>query len=93
MWTRADTPVSFIHQTGDGPVHLLVRASRVGWDSLHWGRRLAGTWTFPTMAEANEYVLRRFQDLYYGHRCNAACRPVDAISSHKSDDLWGIIQE
>ena len=93
MWTRADTPVSFIHQTGDGPVHLLVRASRVGWDSLHWGKRLAGTWTFPTMGEANEYVLRRFQELYYGHRCSASCGPVDALSSHKSDDLWGIIPE
>ena len=93
MWTRADKPVSFIHQTGDGPVHLLVRASRVGWDSLHWGKRLAGSWTFPTMVEANEYVLRRFQELYLGHRCSPSCGPVDVISSHKSDDLWGIIRE
>src|SRR5271154_6978780 len=69
-------PVSFVHQTRDGPVHLLVRASRAGWDSLHWGKRLAGAWTFPTMAEANDYALRRFRDLYLGHRCTAACGPV-----------------
>ena len=86
-------PVSFIHQTGDGPVHLYVRATRAGWDSLHWSKRQAGTWTFPTMAEANEYVLRRFRELYLGHRCTDACRPVDAISLHKSDDFWGMIPE
>ena len=45
------------------------------------------------MAEANEYVLRRFRELYYGHRCTAACGPVDAISLHKSSDLWGMIRE
>src|ERR1700675_647747 len=84
MRITTNRPVSFIHQTGDGTVHLLVRASHVGWDSLHWGKRLA---------EANEYVLRRFQELYYGHRCTAGCGPVDAMSSHKSEDLWGMIRE
>ena len=93
MQTLADAPVSFIHQTRDGPVHLLVKASRAGWDSLHWGKRLAGAWTFPTMTEANEYVLRRFRELYFGHRCTAACGPVDTISRHKSSDLWGMIRE
>jgi len=93
MQTSVDAPVSFIHQTREGQVHLLVRASRAGWDSLHWGKRLAGAWTFPTMAEANEYVLRRFRELYYGHRCTPACGPVDAISLHKSSDLWGMIRE
>src|ERR1700694_2119932 len=39
-------PISFIHQTRDGPVHLLVKASARGWESLHWGYRVAGTWTF-----------------------------------------------
>lgn len=86
-------PVSFIHQTGDGLVHLLVKASHAGWDSLHWSKRQAGAWTFRTMTEANEYVLRRFREQYHGHRCTAACGPVDAISLHKSDDLWGMIPE
>ena len=93
MWTRTDKPISFIHQTGDGPVHLLVKASRLGWDSLHWGKRLAGGWTFPTMGEANEYVLGRFQELYCGHRCTTACGPVDSVTCHKSGDWWGMIRE
>jgi hypothetical protein len=86
-------PVSYIHETVDGPVHLLVRASCAGWDALHWGRRLAGAWTFRTMMEANDYVLCRFQDLYHRHRCGAACGPVAALASHKSEDFWGMISE
>lgn len=86
-------PVSFIHHTGDGPVHLLVRPSKAGWRAFHWGRQEAGTWTFNTLREANEHVLRFFEKLYFGHRCSAACGPVDAIDVHKSDDLWGMIRE
>lgn len=88
-----DRPISYIHQTADGPVHLLVRASRMGWDSIHWGRKLAGAWTFPTMVEANRYVLHRFRRLYYGHRCSGACGPVDSLVPHKYDDPWGLIRE
>jgi len=86
-------PISFIHQTRDGPVHLLVRPSKAGWVSLHWGTKEAGAWTFKTLAEANENLLRHFRKLYSGHLCSAACRPVDAVDSHKSDDLWGMMEE
>lgn len=86
-------PVSFIHVTGDGPFHLLVRATTAGWDSLHWGPRLAGAGTFKTLQEANEYVLRRFQALYYGHRCSTGCVSVDGAAIHKYDDPWGMIPE
>ena len=88
-----DRPLSFIHQTGDGPVHLLVKSSKLGWDSIHWGRNIAGAWTFKTMAEANHYVLRRFRKLYHGHRCSGACRQVNILALHKYDDPWGMIQE
>jgi len=86
-------PVSFIHETGDGPVHLLVKASRAGWDSLHWNSKVAGSWTFKTLAEANENVLQCFQRVYLGHRCSNSCRPVETIDTHKSDDLWGIVRD
>jgi hypothetical protein len=86
-------PISFIHQTRNGPVHLLVRPSRAGWVSLHWDSKEAGTWTFKTLAEANENLLRHFRKLYSGHVCSAACRSVDAIEIHKSGDLWGLIEE
>lgn len=86
-------PLSFIHHTEDGPVHLLVRPSKAGWRALHRGRNEAGTWTFSTLPEANEHLLCFFEKLYLGHRCSPACGPVNAIDVHKSDDLWGMIQE
>jgi len=86
-------PISFIHHTGDGPLHLLVRPSKAGWRAFHWGRNEAGTWTFSSVQEANEHLLRVFEKLYSGHRCSPACGPVDDIDAHKSDDLWGMIQE
>ena len=86
-------PLSFIHHTNDGPIHLLVRPSKTGWRAFHWGRNEAGTWTFSTLQEANEHLLCFFEKLYPGHRCSAACGAVRAIDVHKSDDLWGMIQE
>ena len=86
-------PISFIHDTGDGSVHLLVRPSKAGWRAFHWGPKEAGTWTFSTLQEANQHLLRFFGKLYFGHQCSAACGRVNAIDTHKSDDLWGMIQE
>ena len=86
-------PISFIHQTGDGPVHLLVKPSKKGWDSLHWNSKGAAAWTFPTMLEANDYVLRYFKDIYAGHRCSAQCGLVATIDRHKSGDVWGLIRK
>ena len=85
-------PISFIHQTTDGPVHLLVKPSKNGWDSLHWNSKGAAAWTFSSMVEANDNVLRYFQDIYNEHRCSAQCGPVATIDPHKSGDVWGIIR-
>lgn len=86
-------PISVIHYTGDGAVHLLVRPSKAGWQALHWGPNEAGTWTFNTLDEANWHLVRFFEKLYSRHCCSSACGPVDAIDAHKSDDLWGMIRE
>lgn len=86
-------PLSVIHDTGDGPVHLLVKPSNNGWQALHWGHKVGGAWTFSTVAEANEHALHWFDELYYGHRCSSACGRVDTIARHKSDDPWGMIRD
>lgn len=86
-------PVSFIHQTVDGPVHLVVRASKSGWQAFFWGTNQAEASTFRTMAEANQSVLRHFDEIYMAHRCTAECGPVEAIALHKPDDPWGLIRE
>ena len=86
-------PVSFVHQTGDGPVHLLVIPSKAGWEALHWSSRGAGAWTFKTLAEANSNLLCLFQEMYGGHRCSAECGPVYTLDRHKSNDLWGMIRD
>jgi hypothetical protein len=86
-------PLNFIHDTGDGPVHLLVKPSNNGWQALHWGHKAGGAWTFSSLAEANEHTLRWFVELYYGHRCSSGCGPVNTIERHKSDDPWGLIRD
>jgi hypothetical protein len=86
-------PLSFIHDTGDGPVHLLVKPCNKGWQALHWGHKVGGAWTFSTMAEANEHALHWFNERYCGHRCSSRCGPVNTIARHKSDDPWGMIRE
>jgi len=91
--TNVITPISFIHQTKDGPVHLLVKAAKSGWVALYWGSGVAGTWPSATLAEANETVLRWFRKIFFGHQCSNACRPVDGIAAHKSNDLWGMIRD
>jgi hypothetical protein len=91
--TECQAPVSFIHHTGDGPVHLLARPSKTGWEALHWSSRGAGAWTFKTLAEANDSLLRLFRELYGGHCCSPECGPVDTLDRHKCDDLWGMIRD
>jgi hypothetical protein len=86
-------PISFIHQTKDGPVHLLVRQGKAGWIALYWGTRVAGTWPSATLAEANENVVRCFRNIYFGHQCSDACGPVDVVTAHKSDDVWGMVRD
>jgi hypothetical protein len=86
-------PISFIHQTKHGPVHLLVKAAKSGWVALYWGSAVAGTWPSATLAEANEAVLRCFRNLFFGHQCSDACGPVDGIAAHKSNDPWGMIRD
>jgi hypothetical protein len=89
----ASEPISFIHETRDGLVHLLVKPSKSGWVALYWGSRVAGAWPSATLAQANENVLRCFQNIYFGHKCSEACRPAGSIAAHKSDDLWGMVRD
>jgi len=64
-----------------------------GIHTLHWNGKDAAAWTFPSMVEANDNVLRYFQDIYNEHRCSAQCGPVATIDPHKSGDVWGMIRE
>ena len=89
----ASEPISFVHQTSDGLVHLVVKPARSGWVALYWGSRVAGTWPSATLAEANENVQRCFRNIYFAHQCSEACRPVDTLAAHKCDDLWGILRD
>jgi hypothetical protein len=89
----AREPISFIHETRDGLVHLLVKPSKSGWVALYWGSRVAGAWPCATLAQANENVLRCFRNIYFGHKCAEACRPADTLAEHKSDDLWGMVRD
>jgi hypothetical protein len=89
----ATRPISFIHQTKDGPVHLLVKTAKSGWIALYWGSRVAGTWPSATLAEANENVLRCFRNIYFAHQCTDACGPAENLAAHKRDDVWGMMQD
>ncbi|MBZ5596435.1 MAG: hypothetical protein LAP39_29690 [Acidobacteriia bacterium] len=91
--TAGTTPISFIHQTKDGLVHLLVRAVKKRWVAMYWDSEVAGISPCATLAEANETVLRCFRNICLGHQCSTACGPVDDIGVHKSDDLWGMIRD
>lgn len=88
----AREPISFIHETRDGRVHLLVKPAQSGWIALYWGSRVAGAWPCATLAQANENVLRCFRNIYVSHKCSEACRPADTVAAHESDDLWGMLR-
>jgi hypothetical protein len=86
---KAGLPVSFVHQTGDGPVHLwAVPDQEGGWRARIWGRQLAGARRFATMAEANQYLRESFAQMFHGHQCGGGCRYLeDTAHEHAADKM------
>lgn len=69
-----EQPLDLIHDTVEGPVRLLVRATEQGdWQALFWGSQLEGARRFPTVAEANDYLLESFREMFPEHRCTDRC--------------------
>ncbi len=72
-------PVNFVHRTAEGEIRLLVTQSASGgWRALISGQDLEGAKQFTTVQEANEFVLRSFEEMFPEHRCTEACGPPAA---------------
>jgi hypothetical protein len=75
---RAGLPVSRVHQTEDGPVHLWASPDpEGGWKARIWGRELAGARRFETLAEANRHLLDSFGQMFGEHLCSEGCEHLD----------------
>ena len=71
-------PVSLVHQTEDGPVHLWASPDKEsGWKARIWGQQLAGAHRFQTLVEANRHLLDSFARMFPDHRCSAGCEQLD----------------
>lgn len=69
-----EIPLDFTHDTSDGPVRLLVRQTDDGqWEAAFSGQQLEGARRFPTIAEANDYLLECFREMFPEHRCTDYC--------------------
>jgi hypothetical protein len=83
--TRAESPVSLVHQTEDGSVHLWASPDKHGdWKARIWGQQLAGARRFPTLAEANQHLLDAFAQMFPGHICSGACERLDAAAQQSA---------
>jgi hypothetical protein len=84
---RAALPVSLVHQTEDGPVHLSTSPDKEGgWKARIWGRQLAGARRFQTLAEANRHLLDSFARMFPHHLCEAA--QESAATGMQFWDYW-----
>jgi hypothetical protein len=70
----AGKPLSFIHDTTDGLIHSNVERRGRKWIGRHWGDQFNGMRVCATMREANEYVVRSFEEMFPEHRCTERCR-------------------
>jgi hypothetical protein len=70
----ADTPLSFTHDTADGPFHSQAEPYLGIWRARHWGHTLMGMHVCSNVREANEYLVESFNQMFPEHRCNARCR-------------------
>lgn len=78
-------PVSVVHQTEDGPVHLWASPGQDGrWRARIWGQQLAGTHQFQTLAEANRHLLESFLQMFPDHVCSSGCVPLDAAAQQSA---------
>ncbi len=77
-----EQPLDLIHYTADGPVRLWVRPTPEGdWEALFSGHQLGGVCRFPTVAEANEYLLESFREMFPEHQCTEACGAQQSLSA------------
>jgi len=83
--TRARLPVSRVHLTEDGPVHLWASPDKDGgWKARIWGRQLAGARRFQTLAEANRHLLDSFARMFPGHLCSGGCEQLDETAQENA---------
>jgi hypothetical protein len=67
-------PIYFVHYTADGLIYSRAQRSGRTWVAHHWGSRLNGGRTFPSLEKANEYLTASFEQMFPEHRCNARCQ-------------------
>ena len=83
-----------IHDTQDGPVRVVVKKSKTGWLSLHWGASLAGRYPLKTEVEANAHTVRIFRELFPEHHCTRLCgSSAQSPLLSRMDNNWNIAQE
>jgi hypothetical protein len=71
-------PMSFVHQTEDGPIcSHVARLDERTWFARHWGRELHGGRSFESILDANEYLLNSFAEMFPEHECGPGCRSLD----------------
>jgi len=81
----AQEPISVVHQTEDGPVHLWSLPGQEGcWKARIWGRQLAGTEQFGSLAEANRHLIESFAEMFSEHVCSSGCMPLDAVAQERA---------
>jgi len=82
---RAALPVSLVHGTEDGPVHLWASPDKEGrWKARIWGRQLAGARRFQTLTEANRHLLDSFARMFPDHLCSGGCEPLDDAAQERA---------
>ena len=71
-------PMSFVHETEDGPIYShTTPGPGGGWVARHWGRELDGGRTCQTILDANEYLLVSFAEMFPEHECGPGCQILD----------------
>ena len=83
--TLAELPISLVHQTEDGPVHLWASPNKAeGWKARMWGEQLAGANRFGTLAETNRFLLDSFAQMFPGHVCSSRCESLDEAAQESA---------
>jgi hypothetical protein len=67
-------PLFIVHDTADGFVYSRAEERRGAWYARHWGKELDGGRDCGTMAEANEFLIQSFSEMFPEHRCTERCQ-------------------
>jgi len=74
LWVpNSRAPLSFVHDTADGFIHLKVERRGRKWVARHWGEHLEGMRECASIREANAYSVASFQEMFPEHRCTDRC--------------------